>query len=170
MNEIKISRFVCLVMSLFPALWGIFSFMNNITDFSDTAQHAVAPLLSMQDTYNVPGQMWRAINVSWAPFIGMAAITTMETLAGIFATIGIVVMLKNFRNPYHDFAKGKAWSMMGASFAILVWGIGFMVVAGDWFLAWQAKENPLATQMGAMMYTLPCVLTLIILMLQREPQ
>ncbi|MEL5428866.1 DUF2165 family protein [Serratia nevei] len=170
MNEIRVSRWVCLIMSLFPALWGLFSFMNNVTDFTDTAHNAVAPLLSMQDTYHVPGQMWRAIDIPWAPWVGMALITTMETLAGVFATVGVLMMVKHFGSAYVDFAKGKAWAMLGASCAVLVWGIGFMVVAGDWFMAWQAKENPLATQMGAMMYTLPCALTLVILLLQREPQ
>ncbi|RJF58570.1 DUF2165 family protein [Serratia inhibens] len=23
-----------------------------------------------------------------------------------------------------------------------LWGLGFMVIAGDWFMAWQARDNP----------------------------
>lgn len=168
MNERAISRLTCIVMAFFPALWGIFSFMNNISDFEGTASNAVAPLLSMQDTYHVPGMMWRAITSPQAPFIGLACITTMETLAGIFACTGIFRMLKNLTGPYPLFVAGKSWAMLGACFAVLVWGIGFMVVAGDWFMAWQAKENPLSTQLGAFLYAAPNMLALVIFMLHKE--
>lgn len=168
MNELRASRLVCLVMALFPALWGIFSFMNNTADFVDTAQNAVGPMLSMKDTYNIPGQMWRAINLPEAPYIGLAAITTMETLAGVFASVGLILMFKNFAKPYQQFSTGKAWAMLGAACAILVWGVGFMVIAGDWFMAWQAKENPLSTQLGALLYMVPNALALIVFLNHKE--
>ena len=49
----------------------------------------------------------------------------------------------------HNFARGKAWMILACLFAVLIWGVGFMVVAGDWFLAWEAPKDPL-TQLGAM--------------------
>ncbi|CAI0967465.1 Predicted small integral membrane protein (DUF2165) [Serratia quinivorans] len=168
MNEITMSRLGCIVLSLFPALWGIFSLLNNTADFSGTAQHAVAPLLGMQDTYQVPGLMWRAISVEWAGQVGLAMITLLESVAGIAAGFGVVLMLKHLGHSYAAFARGKAWAMLGALCAIAVWGLGFMVVAGDWFMAWQAKEHPLAVQLGAMLYMVPNTLALIFLMLQRD--
>ncbi|WP_454889289.1 DUF2165 family protein [Serratia quinivorans] len=168
MNEITMSRLGCIVLSLFPALWGIFSLLNNTADFYGTAQHAVAPLLAMQDTYQVPGLMWRAISVEWAGQVGLATITLLESVAGIAAAFGVVLMLKHLGHSYAAFARGKAWAMLGALCAIVVWGLGFMVVAGDWFMAWQAKENPLAVQLGAMLYMVPNTLALIFLMLQRD--
>jgi predicted small integral membrane protein len=168
MNEITMSRLSCILLSLFPALWGIFSLLNNTADFAGTAQHAVAPLLTMQDTYQVPGLMWRAVTAEWAGQLGLAIITTLESLAGIAATVGVVLMLKHLGHSYTAFAKGKAWAMLGALCAIAVWGLGFMVVAGDWFMAWQAKENPLAVQLGALLYMVPNALTLMFLMLQRD--
>ncbi|AEF44540.1 Protein of unknown function DUF2165, transmembrane [Serratia sp. AS12] len=168
MNEITVSRLSCIVLSLFPALWGIFSLLNNTADFASTARHAVAPLLSMQDTYQVPGLMWRAVTVPWAGIVGLALITLLESLAGITATFGIVLMVKHLGHPYAAFAKGKAWAMLGALCAIAVWGLGFMVVAGDWFMAWQARDNPLAVQLGALLYMLPNALALMFLMLQRD--
>ena len=168
MNEITLSRLSCIVLSLFPALWGIFSLLNNTADFAGTARHAVAPLLSMQDTYQVPGLMWRAVTASWAGMVGLALITLLESLAGITAAFGIVLMVKHLSHPYAAFAKGKAWAMLGALCAIAVWGLGFMVVAGDWFMAWQARDNPLAVQLGALLYMLPNALTLMLLMVQRD--
>ncbi|MCP1065095.1 DUF2165 family protein [Serratia symbiotica] len=49
-----------------------------------------------------------------------------------------------------------------------MWGLGFMVVAGDWFMAWHAKENPLAIQLGALVYMLSNTPVLIVLMQQRD--
>lgn len=168
MSELRVSRLVCLVMALYPALWGIFSLMNNIADFSGTAQNAVEPILSMKDTYNIPGQMWRAIHLSEAPYIGLAVITTMETLAGILASVGLILMLRSLTKPYPQFSTGKAWAMAGATCAILVWGVGFMVVAGDWFMAWEATENPLSTQLGALLYMVPNTLALIVFLSHKE--
>ncbi len=168
MSEYYVKRLACIIIALFPALWGLFSFLNNTADFSGTAQNAVAPLLAMTDTYGNPGLTWRAITANWAPYAGMAAITTMETLAGILASIGVIKMLISIGKDYQAFSRGKAWAMLGALCAISVWGIGFMVVAGDWFMAWQAKENPLNTQLGALLYALPAMMTVVILMLHKE--
>ncbi|WP_439066112.1 hypothetical protein ACSJL2_001413 [Serratia sarumanii] len=55
MNEITVSRLGCIVLSLFPALWGLFSLLNNTADFAGTARNAVGPLLAMQDTYQNAG-------------------------------------------------------------------------------------------------------------------
>ncbi|MVZ09999.1 DUF2165 domain-containing protein, partial [Enterobacteriaceae bacterium 8376wG6] len=41
MNEITVSRLGCIVLSLFPALWGLFSLLNNTADFAGTARNAV---------------------------------------------------------------------------------------------------------------------------------
>ncbi len=124
MNEKIVKRISCIVMALFPALWGLFSFLNNTADFSGTAQYAVAPLLSMTDTYGNPALTWRAITASWAPYVGLAGITAMETLAGILATIGVIKMITNIGKDYTAFANGKAWAMLGGLCAIAVWGLG----------------------------------------------
>ncbi|MFQ0814703.1 hypothetical protein AVM02_00005 [Brucella anthropi] len=170
MNEIFIKRIPCILMSLFPALWGMLSLLNNTADFSGTAENAVRPLLAMTDTYGIPGQTWRAITVSWAPYAGLAVITAIETLAGVFATIGFAKMLINLCGSYTKFSAGKNWTILGACCAVAVWGIGFMVVAGDWFMAWQAKENPLNTQLGALIYALPSMMCLVILLCHKESE
>ena len=113
MNEITVSRLGCIVLSLFPALWGLFSLLNNTADFAGTARNAVEPLLAMQDTYQTPGLMWRAISADWACMLGLAVITALETLAGLLATAGVALMIGRLKGPYAAFAKGKAWAMLG---------------------------------------------------------
>ncbi len=47
---------------------------------------------------------------------------------------------------------------------------GRSLYAGDWFMAWQAKKDPLAVQLGALIYLAPNAFALLFLMLQREPR
>jgi predicted small integral membrane protein len=163
-----VERLALIVMALFPALWGLLGDLNNVADFSGTAENAVKPLIAMTNTYSNPWQTWRAITAPWAPPVALACIMTVETAAGILGAVSVVVMLANLRASAAAFAKGKAWMILACLCAVLVWGVGFMVVAGDWFLAWQAAKDPLGLQLGAMIYFLPCALALIVAMIHRE--
>ncbi|MGO8800356.1 MAG: DUF2165 family protein [Roseiarcus sp.] len=163
-----VKRLALIVMALFPALWGVLGDLNNATAFTSTADNAVAPLIAMTNTYGNPWQTWRAITAPWAAPVGLAIIMAVETSAGILGVIAVVVMLLNLRASPAAFAKGKAWMILACLAAILIWGVGFMVVAGDWFLTWQAKTDPVATQLGAMIYFLPCALGLVVAMSHQE--
>jgi predicted small integral membrane protein len=167
-NERLVKRLALIVMALFPALWGLLGDLNNVTDFAGTANNAVKPMISMTNTYGNPSQTWRAITAPWAAPVGLVIIMTVETIAGILGTLSIVVMLANIRGSVAAFARGTALMILSCLFAILVWGVGFMVVAGDWFLAWEANKDPLSTQLGAMIYFLPCAIALIVAMIHRE--
>lgn len=170
MDERLVKRLALIVMALFPALWGLLGDLNNATDFSGTANNAVKPMIAMTNTFNNPWQTWRAITAPGAAPIGLAFIMAVETCAGVLGAISIVVMLANIRGSAAAFAKGRAWMILSCLAAILVWGIGFMVVAGDWFLAWEANKDPLSTQLGAMIYFLPCAIALIVAMIHREDE
>ena len=170
MDERNVNRLVLIIMSLFSALLCIISLLNNSMDFTGTAKNAIQPLISMKDTYHLPQQIWRAIDAPWAPYLALVLIMTTETLAGLFSFIGLIKMLRHFRAPYHLFAKGKVWVMLGAGCGILLWGIGFIVIAGEWFLSWQASQNSLNVQLGGMLYAIPCWLIIIVYLVSREDQ
>ena len=161
-------RLALIVMALFPALWGLLGDLNNLSDFSGTASNAVRPLIAMTNTYGNPWQTWRAITGAWAAPVGLILIIAVETTAGILGAIAISVMLVNISGSAEAFARGKAWMILACLAAVLVWGVGFMVVAGDWFLTWQASKDPLSTQLGAMIYFLPCALALIVAILHKD--
>ena len=156
-----------IVMALFPTLWGILAFMNNTSGFAKTAQYAVAPMLAMTDTYGNPAQTWRAIDVPLAGEVGLVLITLFETLAGLFGLWSIVRMLKCINAPFHDFQQAKSPLIIACTLAVLVWGIGFSVIAGDYFLAWQSATS-LDTQLGGLIYALPCFLTLLLAIVHKE--
>ncbi|MGV3492002.1 MAG: DUF2165 family protein [Devosia sp.] len=164
----NVARLALLVFALFPTLWGFLGLINDATDFNDTVVNAVKPMIEMTNTYGNPLQTWRAITIPGAATIGLIGIMTVETLAGIFGLIGLVGMVLNFFGSWAKFEKAKAWMMLGCIFAVLVWGVGFMVIAGDWFLSWEAKTMPLSNQLGGMIYFLPNALGLIVALFYRE--
>jgi predicted small integral membrane protein len=166
MESRTIGRLALIVMALFPALWGLLGFLNDATDFNGTAANAVKPMIAMTGTYDNPWQNWRAITAPWAAPVALTLIMSTELVAGILGSIGLVSMLLRFRASAAEFARAKAFMILGCLGAVLVWGVGFMVVAGDWFLAWERSKD--GTQLGAMVYFLPCALALIVALIHRE--
>ena len=167
MNYKQIIRLAIILMALFPTLWGILAFMNNTSGFTGTAQNAVAPMLSMSDTYGNPAQTWRAITSPMAANIFLAIITVVETLAGLLGLWSIFKLVKAFKGTSKAFDDAKSPLILSCVLAILVWGVGFAVIAGDYFLAWQSKTT-LATQIGGLIYAIPCFLTLILAVIHKE--
>ena len=161
-------RLAAILLLCFPALWGWLGLLNNVSAFDETVTGAVAPMLAMTDTYGNPAQTWRAVTAPWVAPVGLVAITAVETLAGLLSTLGILAMLRAFRAPGPDFDAAKVPGILGCLAAIAVWGLGFMVIAGDWFLSWQGKQG-IMSQLGGMVYMLPASLALIVL-LQPEPK
>ena len=43
-----------------------------------------------------------------------------------------------------------------------------MVVASDWYMASQAHDYPLSTQLGALLYALPSMMARVVMMLHHE--
>ena len=164
----NVTRLSLIVFALFPTLWGFLGLVNDATDFNDTVVNAVKPMIEMTNTYGNPLQQARAITLPWAAPVGLVGIMTVETLAGICGLIGLALMVLNLFGSTAKFDKGKAWMMLGCLFAVLIWGVGFMVIAGDYFLSWEAKTMPLSNQLGGMIYFLPNALGLLFAALYRE--
>ncbi len=167
-NTRTVARLGLIVFALFPTLWGFLGLLNDATDFNDTVANAVKPMIEMTSTYGNPLQQARAITAPWAAPLGLVAIMTVETLAGICGLIGLALMVRNVFGTTAKFDHGKAWMMLGCLFAVLIWGVGFMVIAGDYFLSWEAKTMPLSNQLGGMIYFLPNALGLLFAALHRE--
>jgi predicted small integral membrane protein len=166
MESRTIGRLALIVMALFPALWGLLGFLNDATDFNGTVNNAVKPMIEMTGIYNNPWQNWRAMTAPWAAPVALTLIMSVELAAGVLGSIGVASMLLRFRAGAADFARAKAFMILGCLAAVLVWGVGFMVIAGDWFLAWERSQG--GTQLGAMVYFLPCALALIVALIHRE--
>ena len=167
MNYIKSVRLSVILVSLFPALWGVLALLNNFSSFSSTSEFAIYPIISMQDTHVLESQTWRAIDSMLLAKIALVMITLVETMAGVLAFIGIFKMIKHINSDIELFNRAKSYVVIASSLAVLIWGIGFCIIAGDYFLTWQSASS-YAVQIGGLIYCIPCFLTLIVALVHNK--
>lgn len=153
--------------ALFPTMWGLLSLLNNATGFKGTAEFAILPVISMADTFNNPAQTWRGINSLLVAQIFLVILTALETLIGVLGAVSMLKMTRALNAPYRAFEKAKSWFVLSCALGIIVWGVGFAVVAGDYFLNWQSKGG-ITLQINGMLYALPCFLGLILAVAHRN--
>lgn len=133
------------VIALMPALLGTFALFNNVSDYAGTLQNVLRPIMCMENTFNNPAQTWRAIcspPVFHATYILVMAVETVIAVLGWLGVLGIVRAIKQ---PPPAFAAACGVTSLACLIGIAVWGIGFFVVIGDWFLVWQGPLKPFAT-------------------------
>jgi predicted small integral membrane protein len=80
---------------------------------------------------------WRAIHSETLISLSFYTIISAECLVGLLAIIGIVLMLKNFFGCNEVFYKQQAWARAACALGVLVWGVGFYALGGDFFLSWK---------------------------------
>jgi len=169
MNFNKTIRWSLILMALFPTLLGLLAFLNNTSGFADTVKYAVGPTIAMTDTYGNSAQIWRAMTAPIFAQIALIMITLFETAAGITGAIAIYKMIKTINAPFEAFQKAKAFLVLACTLAILVWGIGFVVIAGEFFLSWQSKTT-IQTQLAGLINALPCFLVLLFAVTHKESE
>ena len=151
-------------VALIPAVIGILALINDITNFTNTVNSVVEPLITMQN--NTSSQHWRALPASMTDF----AYTIMflgEFLVGIFAVIGVILMLKNINKSVEHFESAKRWIYIACGWGIIIWGLGFFEIGGDWFLAW-GNSNLATFQEGSLTYVLEVFVCFVYLKLIRN--
>ena len=151
-------------VALIPAVIGILALLNDVTAFTSTVDSVVKPLITMQG--NASHQLWRALPASFSN-IAYTLMFLGEFLVGVLAVIGIILMCKNINQSVEQFERAKRWIYLACGWGIIVWGLGFFEIGGDWFLAWQS--NSLASfQQGALNYVLEVFIAFVYLKLIRQ--
>ena len=111
-------------------------------------------------------QVWRALpDALVKPFYTLMFLG--EFLVGVLAIIGVILMLKNIHKDHEHFEKAKRWVYLACGWGIVVWGLGFFEIGGDWFLAWQ-NNNLGSFQQGSLMYVIEIAVVFIYLKLMRN--
>jgi predicted small integral membrane protein len=134
-----IARYAKIVMSLSPAAFCLLVAFDNITDYG-TNYLFVQHVLSMDTTFPGNALMYRAITnpVLWQ--LAYAAIIAAEGLTGLLFLAGAIQLFRLRNASGAAFNQGKALVVAACLLAFLVWYLGFMVVAGEWFAMWQSKD------------------------------
>jgi predicted small integral membrane protein len=134
---VLIARYAKIVMSLVLASFCLLVTFDNITDYA-TNYLFVEHVLSMDTTFPGNALMYRSIDspVLWQ--IAYAGIIAAEGATGALFLAGAVRLFQARNAPAAVFNEAKAYTIAACVLAFLVWFLGFMVVAGEWFAMWQS--------------------------------
>jgi len=162
MIHIRISKIiVVLSCALLAGLAGF----NNILDYHINLEH-VQHVLSM-DTHVVTGTntTWRAIEAPWAHHVAYISIIIAELVIFILGVWGCIELWK-VRHDALAFNQRKAKAIWSLTVGILVWFIGFLVIAAEWFLMWYSRDWN--SQQAAFRLVVPLLLGLIYVSMKDE--
>ena len=111
---------------------------NNMVDYGSNYEF-VRHVLSMDTTFPGNALMHRAISNETLRRLAYAAIIATEWLTGFLLVGGALALLKRLRAPAEVFNRAKVWAIAGLAVGFGLWFLGFMVIAGEYFVMWQSK-------------------------------
>ena len=133
------SRLCKILISLAFAMFAGMSCYNNISDAPANIQY-IKTVITMVDVY--PGSPTsRAILSSESSTLFLAVILSIEGLVSVLLIAGSLHMLQHVGDSEKVFQHSKSLVMIGFTLAVMLWFLGFVVIAGEWFLAWQSAKG-----------------------------
>ena len=133
LREIKVLTVAGL--ALFPLIVAF----DNITDY-ETNFVFVQHVMSMDTTFPGNSLMYRAITSPALHHLAYALIIAFEAATGLALAWGAIALWRARRASAADFAAAKLWTAIGGLLGFLVWFVGFLVIAGEWFAMWQSAQ------------------------------
>ncbi|MFJ7422303.1 DUF2165 domain-containing protein [Streptomyces uncialis] len=121
---------------------------GNITDFG-TNQQFVRHVLAMDTTFKDEDLMWRAVESHTLADLAYLAIIVWETLAALVLLAAGWLWLRALtggaRNapgtPGDDaLDRARAVATLGLVMVLLLFGLGFIGIGGEWFAMWQSSD------------------------------
>ena len=109
---------------------------GNVTDYDSNWQFA-RHVLAMDTTFQSPALMWRAVTDETLQRLAYHAIIAWELATGLVLALAAVLMAARLRR--EDFAAARAVAAVGLAMGFLLYGVGFLVVASEWFAMWQSQ-------------------------------
>jgi predicted small integral membrane protein len=134
-----ITRYAKMIMSFALAFFCLLVAFDNITDYG-TNYAAVQHVLSMDTTFPGNKLMYRAITNPTLWHLAYAVIIAVEIILGYLFLAGAVRLYQMRHASGAVFNQAKTLFVAGATLAFLLWYLGFMVIAGEWFSMWQSKD------------------------------
>ena len=129
-------RLAKIVMVAGLAAYALLVAFGNITDYESNFAF-IEHVMSMDTTFPGNRLMYRAITSPLLHNLAYCAIIAGEALTGIVLAIA-AWRLWSARGDAGRFAAAKGMVALGAALAFLIWFVGFLVVAGEWFAMWQS--------------------------------
>jgi predicted small integral membrane protein len=112
---------------------------DNVTDYW-TNFAFVAHVLDMDDIPPASHLRWRAINSPLLHHMTYILIIMTEIIIAALGAVGAMAMLRALRAKGQNFHKAKKAAVVGLSLGFLLYEGAFIVVGGEWFSMWQARD------------------------------
>ena len=109
---------------------------GNITDYG-TNWPFVVHVLAMDTIFPDSTVKWRALNSLTAAAIAYGGIIAWQTVTAIVLTIAAARLAVGCRSAA-AFAAGRKLAVAGLTMGLLLYGLGFIVIGGEWFAMWQS--------------------------------
>lgn len=133
---VRLSKLTLLAaVALFMTLVAI----GNITDYGSNWQF-VQHVLSMDTTFRSPNLMWRAIADPMVQTLAYLLIILVEAASALTLWFGCLRLWARRRDGAGRFNDGKDAAVAGLTLTMLLWGLGFIAIGGEWFAMWQSQD------------------------------
>src|SRR5437763_10510866 len=126
-------RFAVAVLTAMTAVQMTLIAVGNITDFG-TNQAFVQHVLAMDTTFRSPDMMWRAITSPGLQDTAYVVIIAWETLTALMLIAALVLWIRG------KVATARRLSTLGWVMWVLLFGLGFLAIGGEWFQMWQSDK------------------------------
>jgi predicted small integral membrane protein len=96
--------------------------------------------MTMDTTFPGNRLIWRAIYTPEIYHVFYIIIILWETLITLFCFKGVIDLLKARHSSNKDFYNAKKYGIIGLAQGLILWLLGFIIIAGEWFMMWQSLE------------------------------
>jgi predicted small integral membrane protein len=121
------------------ALFASIVTFGNLTDYH-TNYLFVQHVLSMDTIFPFSDIRYRAITDPEMHRIAYAAIIAAEGTVAVLCWLGTLQLLRHVRGDSAAFNGAKILAVVGLTLGFLLWQVGFMTIAGEWFGMWQSQQ------------------------------
>lgn len=120
------------------ALWAFLVMLGNVLDY-DSNLAFVRHVLAMDTVFADTTLKGRAITDPALQTAAFVAIIVAEALVSLAFFTATVAMTAALTAPSEDFRRAKAWAAVGVALGFALWFVGFVGIAGEWFVMWQSS-------------------------------
>jgi predicted small integral membrane protein len=134
MTILRLSR---IAMVATVALFFTLVAFGNITDPGGNWPF-VLHVMSMDTTFGDPALTWRAITDPTLQRMAFGAIILCQSATALLLWAGVIRLLRALSAEPAVFLAARGWAIAGLTLGLLLYALGFLVIAGEWFAMWQS--------------------------------
>ena len=120
------------------AIWSLMVALDNVFDYQSNFLF-VRHVLEMDTTSPGNSGAWRAVRAPLIQHAAYALVIVTQFAVGALTGCGAVLMVRN-RKDGLQFKRARTLAVMGLTLGIILWLVGFEVIAGEWFMMWQSHD------------------------------